>query len=222
MRFVVLIVLFLSGCAAGSQKPVDISDVDLNNLHLVGYYTTYSEVCALHFGFRVSGEKVAALTEKYGDNDWFKSGYDINRGLLSSDAVTGIGDCNRAIAIMDANYDKHINNISRRAELPNSEFTHLFSLSWENQLDEEIIVPARILNTGNLLTIYIDDLMPKKSCGAVIRKNENAMSTWYLHCSGGPFAEGKLMTVNENSLISASGKDSEGNNIAFRMEPAAI
>ncbi len=222
MRFVVLVVLFLTGCTTGSQKSVDTSDVDISNLHLVGYYTTYSEVCAQHFGFSVSREQVSALTEKYEGNKWFQSGYDINRGLLNSDAVTGIGNCNKAIAIMGAAYDKHIGGFERTKKLnPRSDTAKIYfmSLTWEGFLESTTTFPVEIEETGQVVTVSSNVLVGGRSCAVAITHDNPQSGQWSIRCGGDKRANGKFRMRNNDYVSHGGGKDADGNLVKIQLAP---
>jgi hypothetical protein len=222
MRFVVLIVLFLSGCATGSQKPVDISDVDLNNLHLVGYYTTYSEVCGQKLAVSAPREKIVALTEEFRGVPWFDSGYVINRSALNADVITGFGKCYKARDVVNAAYDKHISNLEQTEVTFRKGGTYQMTISWETQFIQEFKAPMRVTNvgkktsTGKSTTLSSRGLFPGKTCYLLLsfEEEEDEAGDWYLKCLDGPSADGYYQ---KEKYVTATGSDSEGNRVAFSI-----
>ena len=97
--------MFLSACQTTGTKPVDISNIDVKNPYIIGYYVTYSNMCGNFSGNSADKLVIRSLTEKYEDNKHFKKGYDLNLNLVGMDKITNLSDCDKAKAIVNAAYE---------------------------------------------------------------------------------------------------------------------
>ena len=107
MKYIVLaMTVLLFGCNTTPPKPVDISNVNLNNPYVIGYYVNYSEICATFRGTGADKLVLRALIKKYENNSYFQKGYERNSSLYGYDLVTNLPLCDKAYTIVNAAYDR--------------------------------------------------------------------------------------------------------------------
>lgn len=221
MRIVVFIVLFLAGCAAGNQKPVDISDIDIGNPAYVGYYVTYSEVCAQFNGTGADNLKLRALIEEFEGNKTFRRGYVLNRSAFGAGSITGLDNCDKAKAVINAAYDSYIFSEKQASEKFQQGSVYQLNIAWNRRFSGEANVPMTATSVGKMTSLHTDEFIWGRPCGLVIRFGDTGKrsNSWYMHCQGGPYADGNLRLAGKDALVAATGADSLGNEVSFTIRP---
>lgn len=209
MRYFSIIWIFLLAGCASNDKPVDISDVDLNNAYVIGWYVTYSDICRTYNGSGADIEVIHAIRERFKWSDSFKRGYDYNRNLFAYDTVTGLKHCDKAKAVLNAVYN---GETSKGAELQ-----YYLDLAWEGLLPTRKVFPVKVKEVGRTGHAKSASLIGGKKCDAIFRYDESGQGDWEVTCTDGTRAKGNLQTLASGKGSKGNGFDSDGNKINFRI-----
>lgn len=75
---------------------------ETTNPYYVGYYVGYSEVCAFFAGDGADKLQMKTLRDRYAGNQSFDKGVKVTDSLYAYDSVTGLKDCGKAKAVINA------------------------------------------------------------------------------------------------------------------------
>ncbi len=119
--------LFMSGCVATSEpakeKPApkvaaksepakpdySMYQNDIQDMYLVGYYTTYNDLCVQKGSSPAQTDKSQTLLVKLAANPEFQKGYNLNRDALDFTGTMILKECNKASRIVAAAHEKYAN-----------------------------------------------------------------------------------------------------------------
>lgn len=226
--FLLLLGLIVTGCQTTDNKPIKISQADIakSSANSIGKWVSYSRICAEYRGSGADDLKIKALEERYETDLAFQKGHEEIGSLRGYDSVTGLNQCEKAEAIVDAayNYDK---KLAKQELKPSSASTNknekkfYLDVAWEHLLDEREIFAVMVKQVGRVGHVKSAKLIGGKKCDAIFRFDDAGTGDWEVTCFDGTRAVGVLQTRGKGKGSFGSGFDAEGNKIDFTIIPAS-
>ncbi|USG61467.1 hypothetical protein NBZ79_00565 [Sneathiella marina] len=205
--FVVLLVLaLLSGCVTTNQKPVDISDVDLNDPYTVGVWFAFSNLCEKHHGIASENDAGLALLNKYSFDGRFMQGLMVYDDVSSDDAIKSSRQCYKAKAAVEA---------------AAAAFTHQYvlDLAWDSLLEGRKVHSVLVEEYSRAKIVKQTTLVAGKTCSMILRYGrQDGTDDWEIKCTDRTSAIGFLDVEGEK--FHGTGWDNNKNKIDFIIQKA--